>query len=93
MDKSTPLIEQFPKPLNQHDETKAIKQRKTHSKKLQNGLEKPPRSQNGSHSLLMHTPVTPPSVVAHQNFQIRHSYHRAPDWYRHLDLVSRVTRM
>jgi hypothetical protein len=28
-----PLIEQFPKPLNQHDETKAIKQRKTHFKK------------------------------------------------------------
>jgi hypothetical protein len=34
-----PLIEQFPKPLNQHDETKTIKQRNTHFKKLQNGLE------------------------------------------------------
>ena len=38
-----PLIEQFPKPLNQHDETKANKQRKTHFKKLQNGFEKPQR--------------------------------------------------
>jgi hypothetical protein len=55
-----------------------IKQRNTHFKKLQNGLEKPPRSQNGSHSLLIRTPVTPPSVVAHQNFRIRCSYHRAP---------------
>ena len=84
---------QFPEPLNQHNETKANKERKTHFKKLQNGLEKPPRSQNGSHSLLMRTPVTPPSVVAHQNFRMRRSYHRAPDWYRHLDLVSRITRM
>jgi hypothetical protein len=88
-----PLIEQFPKPPNQHDETKANKQRKTHFKKLQNGFEKPQRSQNGSHSFLMRIPVAPPSVVAQQNFRIRRSHHRAPDWYRHLDLVSRITRM
>ncbi|CAB4040401.1 Hypothetical predicted protein [Paramuricea clavata] len=85
-----PLIEQFPKQLNQHDEIKgkANKQGKTHFKKLQNGLTKPPRSQKGIHSLLMRTPVTPPRGVAHQNFRIRRSYHRAPDWYRHLDLAS-----
>ncbi|CAB3986992.1 Hypothetical predicted protein [Paramuricea clavata] len=90
-----PLIEQFPKQLNQHDEIKgkANKQGKTHFKILQNGLAKPPRSQKGIHFLLMRTPVTPPRGVAHQNFRTRRSYHRAPDWYRHLDLVSRITRM
>ena len=88
-----PLIEQFPKTLNQHDETEANKQSKTHFNKLQNGFEKPQRSQNGSHSHLVRIPVTPPSVAARQNFRIRRSHHRATDWYRHLDLVSRITRM
>ncbi len=76
-----PLIEQFPKPLNQHDKTKATKQ-KTHFKKLQNRFEKPQRSQNGSHSHLVRISVTPPSVAAQQNFRMRRSHHRAPDYPR-----------